>query len=99
MLPEGVDGIEPARRALQEAADSDRQYRLLLLDMWLYGKDASELVHFIYERPHLLGTTPRLTPLHKGDSNLTVRAVGDLEDSGTESENDEVRKMAHSFRT
>ncbi|KAG0559642.1 hypothetical protein M758_10G116400 [Ceratodon purpureus] len=90
MTSEGVDGIEPAKIALQKAADADQQFRVLLLDMWLYGQDASELVHFLHERPNLLGTTPRITPLHKGDSNLMVRAVGDLEQSDSESEGDEV---------
>lgn len=85
MVSEGVDGIEPAKIALQKAADSDQKYRVLLLDMWLHGKDASELVHFLHERPDLLGTTPRITPLHKGDSVLTARAVGDLEESESES--------------
>lgn len=91
MSSEGVDGIDSAKVALQEAADADLQFRVLLLDMWLHGKDASELVHFLHEKPHLLGSTPRITPLHKGDSSLMVRAVGDLEDSESESEGDEVR--------
>ncbi|KAG0611779.1 hypothetical protein M758_7G164000 [Ceratodon purpureus] len=90
MVSEGVDGIEPAKIALQNAADSEQKFRVLLLDMWLQGKDASELVQFLHERPELLGTTPRITPLHKGDSNLVVRAVGDLEDLDAESEGDEV---------
>uniref|UniRef100_A0A7I4AXH9 histidine kinase n=2 Tax=Physcomitrium patens TaxID=3218 RepID=A0A7I4AXH9_PHYPA len=90
MISEGVDGIEPAKVALQKAADADQQFRVLLLDMWLHGKDASELVNFLHERPNLLGTSPRITPLHKGDSNLMVRAVGDLEESESESEGDEV---------
>lgn len=90
MVSEGVDGIETAKIALQTAADADQQFRVLLLDMWLYGKDASELVHFLHEKPYLLGTTPRITPLHKGDSSLMVRAVGDLEESQSESEGDEV---------
>jgi signal transduction histidine kinase/DNA-binding response OmpR family regulator len=90
MISEGVDGIDSAKAALQEAADADQQFRVLLLDMWLHGKDASELVHFLHEKPHLLGSTPRITPLHKGDSSLMVRAVGDLEDSESESEGDEV---------
>lgn len=90
MISEGVDGIDSAKVALQEAADADQQFRVLLLDMWLHGKDASELVHFLHEKPHLLGSTPRITPLHKGDSSLMVRAVGDLEDSESESEGDEV---------
>lgn len=94
MISEGVDGVEPAKSALQKAMDSDRQFRVLLLDMWLQGKDASELVQFLHENPHLLGSTSRITPLHKGDSNLMVRAVGDLEDSETESETDEVRTEA-----
>lgn len=68
----------------------DKQFRVLLLDMWLHEKDASELVHFLYKKPHLLGSTPRITPFHKGDSNFMVRAVGDLEDSESESEGDEV---------
>lgn len=94
MLSEGVDGVETAKLAMQKAMDSDRQFRVLLLDMWLQGKDASELVQFLYENPQLLGSTPRITPLHKGDSNLMVRAVGDLEDSETESETDEVSTEA-----
>ncbi|XP_024384382.1 uncharacterized protein [Physcomitrium patens] len=90
MVSEGVDGIELAKIALQRAADADRKFRVLLLDMWLHGKDASELVYFLHERPNLLGSTPRIIPLHKGDSNLMVRSVGDLEESDSESEGDEV---------
>ncbi len=89
MESEGVDGIESAKIALQRAADSDQKFRVLLLDMWLQGKDASELVHFIQERPNLLGTTPCITPLHKSDSRPMARTVGGLE-LEAESEGDEV---------
>lgn len=49
MISDGVDGIDSTKVSLQEAADADQQFRVLLLDMWLHEKDALELVHFLYE--------------------------------------------------
>ncbi|KAH8959773.1 hypothetical protein BDL97_06G094800 [Sphagnum fallax] len=90
MLSVGVDGVETAKHALQEAVGEDRQFRVLLLDMWLRGEDSSDLVHFLYEKPCILGTTPRFSAHHKSDSITSIQAVGDLENSSSGSENDEV---------
>ena len=97
MVSEGVDGVESAKIALQKAAASGEKFRVLLLDMWLHGKDSSGLVQFLHERPNLLGTYPRLTALHKGDSSLTARSEGDLELSEAESEGDEVFNLTLNY--
>ncbi len=90
MLSVGVDGVETAKHALQEAVGEDRQFRVLLLDMWLHGEDSSDLVHFLYEKPCILGTTPRFSAHHKSDSVTSIQGFGDLENSSSGSENDEV---------
>ncbi|KAH9546116.1 hypothetical protein CY35_12G078900 [Sphagnum magellanicum] len=90
MVSVGVNGVETAKHVLQEAVVQDQQFRVLLLDMWLHGEDATDLVHFLYEKPYFLGTTPRFAGHHKSGSVSSAHSVGDLDASSSDSENDEV---------
>jgi hypothetical protein len=58
--------------------------------MRLHGEDATDLVHFLYEKPYFLGTTPRFAGHHKSGSVSSAHSVGDLDASSSDSENDEV---------
>eukprot|EP00250_Pteridium_aquilinum_P001801 c12012_g2_i1 orf=431-3637(+) len=49
-----VNSVEGALSSLQRAAISGQKYNVVLLDMWLNGTDASELISFLRERPTLL---------------------------------------------
>jgi hypothetical protein len=90
MVSVGVNGVETAKHVLQEAVVQDQQFRVLLLDMRLHGEDATDLVHFLYEKPYFLGTTPRFAGHHKSGSVSSAHSVGDLDASSSDSENDEV---------
>jgi hypothetical protein len=90
MVSVGVNGVETAKHVLQEAVVQDQQFRVLLLDMWLHGENATDLVHFLYEKPYFLGTTPRFAGHHKSGSVSSAQSVGDLDASSSDSENDEV---------
>lgn len=54
MTAHGVDSTEAARSALEQQMESGQKYNVVLLDMWLNGSDASELVYFLRERPDLV---------------------------------------------
>lgn len=54
MVADGVGSVEAAESALLTAVKSGWQYNVVLLDMWLDGTDASELVHFLRARPNLV---------------------------------------------
>ncbi|KAH7431200.1 hypothetical protein KP509_08G035900 [Ceratopteris richardii] len=54
MVADGVDTVEGAKALLHKAAVSGHPYNVVLLDMWLNGTDASELVDFLHMYPSLL---------------------------------------------
>ncbi|KAH7422381.1 hypothetical protein KP509_12G006200 [Ceratopteris richardii] len=54
ILANGVGTVETAKLSLQRAAASGRPYNVVVLDMWLNGSDAGELVKFIQTNPGLL---------------------------------------------
>ncbi|KAI5064609.1 hypothetical protein GOP47_0021279 [Adiantum capillus-veneris] len=54
MLADGASNVESAKSALEKASNCGRPYNVVLLDMWLNGTDAFELVHFLRMNPSLL---------------------------------------------
>lgn len=54
MTADGVDNVDAAQSALEQQMESGQKYNVVLLDMWLDGRNASELVHFLRKRPDLL---------------------------------------------
>ncbi|MCO5581908.1 hypothetical protein L7F22_035797 [Adiantum nelumboides] len=55
MKADAVRSVEEAVSALQRGATSGQKYNVVLLDMWLDGTDASQLISNLRERPTLLG--------------------------------------------
>lgn len=54
MVAKGATNVEAAKSALQQASHSGQPYNVVLLDMWLNGADAFELVHYLRANPSLL---------------------------------------------
>lgn len=54
MAADSVGSVEAAESALLAAAQAGQHYNVVLLDMWLNGRDAFELVQFLCMRPSLL---------------------------------------------
>ncbi|MCO5568546.1 hypothetical protein L7F22_022245 [Adiantum nelumboides] len=54
MLADGASNVESAKSALEKASHSNRPFNVVLLDMWLNGTDAFELVNFLRTNPGLL---------------------------------------------
>ncbi|MCO5601728.1 hypothetical protein L7F22_055852 [Adiantum nelumboides] len=54
MLADGASNVESAKSALEKASHSNRPFNVVLLDMWLNGTDAFELVNFLHMNPGLL---------------------------------------------
>ena len=48
MIVDGAGTVEDAICALEMASRSNKKYNILLLDMWLNGTDASELISFLH---------------------------------------------------
>ncbi|KAI5063146.1 hypothetical protein GOP47_0021693 [Adiantum capillus-veneris] len=55
MKADAVTSVEEALSALQRGATCGQKYNVVLLDMWLDGTDASQLISNLRERPTLLG--------------------------------------------
>lgn len=54
VMADGVDCVDAAQLALEQKMESGQKYNVVLLDMWLDGSNASELVYFLRKRPNLL---------------------------------------------
>ena len=50
MIVDGAGTVEDAICALERASQSNKKYNILLLDMWLNGTDASELISFLHTK-------------------------------------------------
>lgn len=54
MVAHSAGSVEAAFCILQEAADAGQKYNVVLLDLWLKGVDASELILMLRQRPALI---------------------------------------------
>lgn len=60
MAAVGVNGVDAAKTILESAADAGKQFKVLLLDLWLQRPtDAPEFVQYLHVNPHLVGSRSR----------------------------------------
>jgi hypothetical protein len=62
MIVDGVGTVEDATYELVKASHSNKKYDTLLLDMWLHGADASELISFLHTNDTCLRKGPPVGP-------------------------------------
>ncbi|XP_002967448.2 uncharacterized protein LOC9635761 [Selaginella moellendorffii] len=63
MVVESANGVEDALSAFQRAAQRGQPFRVLLLDMWLKGTSATDLVKSLQENPSLIQSRSTARPL------------------------------------
>jgi signal transduction histidine kinase/DNA-binding response OmpR family regulator len=77
MLPDGADSGEAGLRALTEAADVKRPFRLILLDEQMPGMDGFEVIQLIRANPNFDGATiMMLTSADQTESAQRCRRLG-----------------------
>ncbi|MCO5548018.1 hypothetical protein L7F22_001474 [Adiantum nelumboides] len=54
MTAHGVESTKAAKLVLENGNGTGQKYTLVLLDMWLSGSEASDLVYYLQRRPSLL---------------------------------------------
>jgi hypothetical protein len=74
MIVDGVGTVEDATCELVKASHSNKKYHTLLLDMWLHGGDASELISFLRTNGSCLRKGPPVgtTQLKRNRKSLDI---------------------------
>lgn len=78
MVAHSASNVEAALLILQKAADAGQKYNILLLDLWLRGADASELISFLRQRPALLGKVSSEVPKKENVSGKVIQGISQV---------------------